>query len=525
MKKAIKIIVYVLIVGIILLLGVQVWLGNKIKKIVEEQVYEKTEGRSEIDIGSISVSLIGRTVRFRDIRITTDTTQHPTNFIEARIKEFTLKGIHYNKQDSLIRIRTRIFSLDGPDINILSPKPTNSSHSHQKTSVPSKFVQVEIGKSEITAENIRYGTYQGRDTTFYTLKKFYAQVDKGKIISKPDSPHPFFSCQNVRLSFASFRNLFAEKSQLLEVDSLDLKSKEDIFSVKAIRLLPQYSEQAFAIKSPKHTDWTKIETGKIVCRRFNIPNILEDRFIKIDSIEIQRAKIHSFKNRQVEQAKRIKRLFYESVQQFPYSLEIRKIALNHIDVEYQELSENGISPGTVTFNDLHGTFNGLTNIVSPEHTYYTLQAEGKLMNQGPIRATFRLPVDSLRPHFEVKGYLGKMNLQAINPMTEPLVNIKITSGEVKEMEFEINGNSQKAKVYMLFLYNNLKVRIVKEKDGHLKTRSFLTNIVNGILLDANNPDRKGTRKVEETAERDVDRSQFNYLWRTLLAGLKKSIGI
>lgn len=525
MKKAIRIIVYVLIAGIILLLGVQVWLGNKIKKIVQEQVYEQTEGRSKIDIGNINVRLIGRTVCFRDIRITTDTAQHPTNFIDARIKEFTLKGIHYHKQDSLVSIRARMFSLDGPDINILSPAPTHSSDSRQKTLASSKSVQLEIGKLSITSENIRYGTYRDKDTTFYTLKNFYGQIDKGKIVSKPDAQHPFFSCQDVRVSFSSFRNLFAEKSQLLEVDSLDLRSKEEIFSVNAIRLLPQYSEQEFAIKSPQHTDWTKIETGKIICHRFNVLNILEDRFLKIDSIEIQRAKINSFKNRQVEQTKRIKRLFYESVQQFPYSLEIRKIALNHIDVEYQELSENGISPGTVTFNDLNGTFSGLTNVVSPEHPYYTLQAEGKLMDQGRIRATFRLPVDSLHPHFEVKGHLGKMNLQAINPMTEPLVNIKITSGEVKEMEFTINGNSQKAKVNMLFLYNDLKVRIVKEKDGHLKTRSFLTNIVNGILLDADNPDRKGTRKVEETAERDIYRSQFNYLWRTLLSGLKKSIGI
>lgn len=68
---------------------------------------------------------------------------------------------------------------------------------------------------------------------------------------------------------------------------------------------------------------------------------------------------------------------------------------------------------------------------------------------------------------------------------------------------------------------------IASTDGHFsveaRVRPFLTDLVNGILLIKSNPDSKGERKAEATAKRDAYRSLFNYLWRSLLAGLKKTI--
>lgn len=67
--------------------------------------------------------------------------------------------------------------------------------------------------------------------------------------------------------------------------------------------------------------------------------------------------------------------------------------------------------------------------------------------------------------------------------------------------------------------------MMKEKDGHLETSSFLTTLANGLIAKGNNPDHRELRKADATVERDIYHSQFNYLWRTLLAGLKVSIGL
>ncbi len=93
------------------------------------------------------------------------------------------------------------------------------------------------------------------------------------------------------------------------------------------------------------------------------------------------------------------------------------------------------------------------------------------------------------------------------------------------MTFQINGDLRKADVDMIFRYEKLRIRIMKEKDGELQPRSFLTTLVNGLIVRENNPANGGLRKVDGSAQRDPNRSQFNYLWKTLFAGLKNTVGL
>lgn len=530
MKKVIKIIVYVIIIGLVLLFGVQWWLEGKIKRVAREKIEEQTHGRLKVDIGSVDVSLIGRTVRFEDIIVTSDTTQpltarNPVEYAEARIRKLVVKGIHYNRKDTVTAVKARKFELDMPRAVLISRKDTTSRHTEKTDTARQQNMQLAIGKFVIRLGDISYQQARQEDTVRYQLKDFKLHIDDWKINSRPDSLHPLCLCEDMRLSLAGFQNRFAQGSQLLKVDSLYIDGREELISVGQIALLPQYSMEKFAVKSPGHTDWTRIITGKITLYHWDMQRLMHDHFLQVDSVVLQRADIASFKNRQIEQSKKVKRLFYQSVQQLPLRFAVRRMNLNDIQVKYLELSEKGDAPGTITFNQLNGMFYDLTNVSNSHQTYYTLKAEGKLMDKGLMQATFRLPIARQNDRFEVKGSLGKMSITDLNPMIEPLVKIRVTSGEVENLKFSITGDSIKSHVDMVFLYKDLKVRLLKEKNGEIKVRSFLTNLVNGIILTENNPDSKGERKVEATAERDVYRSQFNYLWRSLLAGLKKTIGL
>ena len=530
MKKAIRIIAYVIIIGLILLFGVQWWLEGKIKRLAREKIYEQTQGRLKVDIGSVDVSLIGRAVRFEDVIVTSDTTQpltagNPLEYAEARIRKLVVKGIHYNRKDTITAVRARKFELDIPNAVLVSRKDTIGRQTEKTDTAGQQNMQLAIGKFEIRLGDISYQQLRQQDTVRYGLKDFKLYIDDWKINSEPDSLHPLCLCEDMRLSLAGFRNQFARGSQLLKVDSLYIQGREELISVGQIALLPQYSMEEFAVKSPGHTDWTRIVAGKITLYHWDMQRLMRDQFLQVDSVVLQHADIASFKNRQIEQPKKVKRLFYQSVHQLPLHFAVRRVSLNDIQVKYLELSEKGDAPGTITFNRLNGMFYDLTNVSNGHQAYYTLKAEGKLMDKGLMQATFRLPIARQNDRFEVEGNLGKMSITDLNPMIEPLVKIRVTSGELEDLKFRITGDSIKSHVDMVFLYKDLKVRLLKEKDGKIKVRSFLTNLVNGIIITENNPDNKGERKVEATAKRDVYRSQFNYLWRSLLAGLKKTIGL
>lgn len=532
MKKALKITVWTIVVLVLLLFGIQWWLGSKIKHVLEDKVKEETHGMVQMDIGHVKVRLIGRSVELKDIQVSSDTIRKDSmkqswGVVDGRIRKIALSGVHFSHQDSLIKVRLRKLSFDVGDLSVTARKPSQKGQQSEMNidSLYKGVLKLDIEKIHILAGDIGFRQIQAHDTVSYRLKDFRFQVTDWQFDNGNDTAAVPFSCQGGELSFLKFQYVFAEKSQLLQIDSLNFDSDKGTFAVGEVNLNPLYSKAEFAVKSPGHKDWTKVQAKGLVCRKIDMQQLMQNRILKIDSVSIAGAKISSYKNRQIEQAKQVKRLFYESVQEFPMPLVIGRIDLNNIDVEYQELSKNGLTPGTITFNGLKGVCQGLTNIVEKGKSYYTLRAQGKLMDKGVLQADFSLPVDSLNPHFEVKGSLGKMALQDLNPMLEPLAKVQITSGEIEELKFKITGNSMKSKVDMLFLYDGLKIRIMKEKDGKLETSSFFTTLANGLIPTANNPNHRGIRRADAEAERDIYRSQFNYLWRTLFAGLKMSIGL
>ena len=74
-------------------------------------------------------------------------------------------------------------------------------------------------------------------------------------------------------------------------------------------------------------------------------------------------------------------------------------------------------------------------------------------------------------------------------------------------------------------YTDLSVTMLREDAGGRKReRRLMSGLVNLMLIKSSNPDRKGLRIVRSTAVRDTSRSQFNYLWKTLLTGIKGSVG-
>lgn len=529
MKKNIKTTAIVILSLLLLLLGTQWWLGYKIKHTIRQEIGRQSKGSVQIDIARVRVNLLNRSVFLGDIRIFTDTLHSPPAdspilTVDAYIREISVRGLHFNTKDSLLSLRARKFTFDLPHLFLITrkTKPDRKRPGTQE----GRSIRLALQETDIRLGNTHYELYNGPDSLYYDLHAFSCRITKWQTEFQPDTFPPVCECQTLDVQFATFRNLFAEKSQLFEISNLHIQGKEKRIFIDSIRFIPQYPEKTFAQKSRNHTDWTHITGGPFLCYGVDFGKFTKQHFLQIDSAEIKNVYIRSFKNRQISQPERIKPLFYQSVQQFPFPVSAGPIRFSNINVRYSELSENGIYPGTITFNHLNGHFNGLSNIPDPRQPDYTLEAKGELLHRGFLQAAFTFPKNRLNSHFEVKGRLDSMPLNALNVMTEPLVKIKITSGQVKTLDFYIRGNDKEAEVNLLFIYNNLKIRIIKEKNGHWETRSFLTNLANGILIHNNNPDyRNEPRKIVADAERDPYRSQFNYLWRTLLAGLKKSIGL
>lgn len=533
MRTAIYIVLGTATLLILVVLGVEWWLGAKIRRTAEKEVADRTDGAVKLEIGHVGVSLINRTVTIKGIVLSADTARAGeylprVDSVGGEIGKIVLRGVRWRLKGDDRYVSLRAVEILDPRISLVvnpeakaEPAGENSSQGIRDR-IAALAGKLSVGRFLLRDASIKI---VNPSKNSYAAKGLTLEAD-GFSIGPGDAPdpRPLFS-DDVRIEVDKASVHFLVTAQLLEAEAIRAGSRDGRLALENIRLIPQYGKAEYAWKVPRHTDWTQAIAGSIEAKGLDFGRLWRDTVLSIDSLTLKDVDVASYKNRRIVRQEKFKPMLHEMVQGVPFGLEIAQIGLENAHVVYEELSATGEKPGRITFDGLNGVFRGLTNRTDDPDSMYTLTASGKVMDTGQLRAVFRFPAHPSNDRFEVEGSLGPMNLHVFNRILEPLADAGIHSGKLDGLTFTIAGNRKEAQVTMKMRYDDLSVALLREdKDGRKHARRIVSGIVNLVLIKSSNPDRKGMREVRNAAVRDTTRSQFNYLWRTLLVGIKGSVG-
>src|SRR5690606_8905375 len=113
--------------------------------------------------------------------------------------------------------------------------------------------------------------------------------------------------------------------------------------------------------------------------------------------------------------------------------------------------------GKVTFKKLGGNITNVTtnpaklkenNIANANLTTY-------LMGYGKMDVNIQFDLTANDGRFTYKGSLGSMDLKHLNAVAQPLGMVKINSGTVNKLSFNVSANNVGSKGTVDFLYDNL----------------------------------------------------------------------
>lgn len=533
MRTAIYIILGTATLLILVVLGIEWWLGARIRRNIEKEVGDRTGGAVRLEIGHVGVCLISRTVTLKGIVLSADTARvgeylPRVDSVGGEIGKIVLRGVRWRLKSGDRYVSLRAVEILDPRISLVvtpedKAQPAEDSSSqgirHRIAALAGKLT---VGRFLLRNASIKI-VNPSRNS--YAANGLTVEAD-GFSLGPGDTPdpRPLFS-DDIRLSIDKASVHFLVTAQLLEAEAIRAGSRDGRLVLENIRLIPQYGKAEYAWKVPRHTDWTQAIAASIEAEGLDFGRLWRDTVLSIDSLTLKEIDVASYKNRRIVRPEKFKPMLHEMVQGVPFGLEISQIGLENAHVVYEELSATGEKPGRITFDSLNGVFRGLTNRTDDPDSMYTLTASGKVMNTGQLRAVFRFPAHPSNDQFEVEGSLGPMNLHVFNRILEPLADAGIHSGKLDGLTFTIAGNHKEAQVTMKMRYDDLSVALLREdKDGRKHARRLVSGIVNLVLIKSSNPDRKGMREVRNAAVRDTTRSQFNYLWKTLLVGIKGSVG-
>ena len=221
-----------------------------------------------------------------------------------------------------------------------------------------------------------------------------------------------------------------------------------------------------------------------------------------------------------------KKLIQQTIKEAPVYLLIDSLQLNDAQITYQEKVEEETKPGNINFVNLQASVSNITNdsIMLQEGAIMTASAQTYIMGVGKLQADFNFSLGAVENYHSIKGTASSMQMEVINPMLQYVAFAEVQSGTVNRLNFEVKLNENTSTGSMEFFYEDLKIDLLNkgEKEGKKGLVSFFANT---FIIKKANPLNEKFRPGQMYFERDKNKSMINFWWKSLLSGLKDSMGL
>ena len=478
-----------------------------------------------------------------------------------------IEGIHYNRQ------------LKSIQINSLNVKPSNSDHSSDKISFFAPkisfsgfdmdealqnnyfiFKNISVQESKIKIE-INNPTKQNKTKKLGDLDLFsYVEpyVD-GISISQLSVPEA-----GVTLKIKD-KTLIDRKLNLnfQEIEMSDKKSQKSLFNTREIEITtyglnipfknglheltsgsvtynslkhnillkdlyvhPLFTKEEFDKKTGFQNDYIHSFTNHIEIKGFLENRYLNENVLDFDCLEIGKSKINILKDRRLPfNQNRRPPMPQELLNQSGFTFSADSVKLFPSELVYTEFTDISNDSGSISFSDLILKTGKISNSSNSKSNNLTINASCLFQNLYPLKAKIIFDLADKNFHHAVSGSLGPMPMISLNSFLKNTTGVTIEPGDIKVLDFDFILNRNEATGQLIFAYDNFKINIMDTRGDELRKAKLASLWANTIIINSKNP--KGN-KLEPTAviyKRDEKRFIINYWFKTILTGIKETIGI
>lgn len=543
--------------GIILALVVGVgfmsrYVANKFKPLIKSQIKElvlqSTDSLYHIEFSDIRINMVTANASLTAVRMVPDTQvfkklvalkKAPNNIYYLRMKRLQIHNFHLFRFLRYRKLDITELRLDNPDVVMINKQfDYNEDKSPQPNQSPYDYISAymkEFSIRTINFSNIRF-KYINNNTPVpvadsvknlnITLKDFlidpHSAADKSRLYLLKDI---VINLNNY--SFATPDSLYR-----INLNQLDFSTSTGKLKIKSFGLIPRYDEMKFGQALGYAKDRYEIQMSDISLDGINLPLYILKQELFASEMNIENGSVAVFNNNSLPKRniERIGRYPHQLLQKVKAPLNITQLNLNNVNISYSEFDRDSGQKGTITFQNTSGSFHNVTNTrkYKLKNPFMTASLTSNMMGKGKLEAHFKFDLNAKDGAFSYSGLLGPMEGRALNRITRPLGMVEVKSGDVKQLEFNITANDRIATGVMKFEYNDLSVNLLKRVEGEdrLVRQGWMSFLANAIILNPNNPDVKGklvTAVINE--KRQPNGSFFQFIWRSLLQGIKHSVGV
>ncbi|MDN3582895.1 hypothetical protein [Mucilaginibacter flavus] len=543
-----KIVLWVIAVLAILVVAVALFLDSfltgKLSVKLKEAVLKGTDSLYHVNFSNAELHVFSGTVVLYNISYMPDTAVYhqlqkddkaPNSLYELRVKRLEVSGVHALDIWLKKEMEVDLVSLKDPEIYIsrYGNKPHKSAPKdkrtlYQKISKSFKFVHVK----DIRLDGISF-TYRNKSTskpTVSVLKQMDVQANDLLIDSatQADTSRTLY-CRDIVTQLMNYTGKSAGGLYTYKIRSIKLSTKTERLTVTGVDIMPLNAATYF---EKSQDDRFTLHFDDIIADHFDYRTFRRRQGINAAKITLGKGFFNIFTNPhgKLKTADRLVTFPNWAIRQLKTDLEIDTLDIKDLDVNYSEHKEESGKTGTVKFMHTSGRFFNISNKkeLLAKNPLCRVNLNTRFMGEAKLELGFTFNLVDKAYSYSYKGHLGPINLVDVNSAVMPLGMVKITSGQLKSLDFNINSTQKISKGKVTFLYNNLKVDVLKRDDekGYSK-KGLISLLANTFILKKDNPDNgKALPRIADVAFiRPANFPFFKTVWFTLLSGLKAGVGV
>ncbi len=540
--------IIVLVVIIALAIGAYLYLGVRKTKDFEPQIKAKlsqlvkdaSNGLYKLEMGHIEIDVTAASLTAKNVLLSVDSSRmlelENSSALGSDMYEIFLEQINFQGLSAMELLNGKdidlaSLTLDSPKIRI-----THKVRKRATEDTANIYERLAAHHQSYSIGNLLLNNIQltfinlDKNKSVSTLKNVSASFIDIKIDSstKNDSTR-FLFARDAVINVKGFKQLTQEKRYHFNIDSIALRPQDGNMHFFDLTLKPEGTKEDFSkiIKYQQDRYDLKIKKGTI--KNINWFSLLAGEGFYGDEMMAEGATVNIYHDRSLPAGPPKSNNFpHQLLMNAGTAVSVKKILLRNMTIMYEELNPKSMHSGVVSFYNVNGEINNVTNIKDEisKNSGLSIIASADFLNEGKLNTVFRFDLaNASSGNFSVDATLGQMQGAALNKITEGLALIKIKSVTVDKLQMKIKGSNKGAGGKVMFAYHDLEFDVLKNDDGDLKKRAILSFIANKLMVNKSNPGGKGEQAKQFTVlqQHDTQRSFFNLIWKTLLAGILKTV--
>ncbi|MDQ7949235.1 MAG: hypothetical protein REI93_10335, partial [Pedobacter sp.] len=524
-----------------------IYINAKWKPILGEKIRQGVEESSGhlyyIDFKDIHINLLSGNVVLDSLKLTPDTNifnklkkinKAPTHLYRIKLAhlKFSRVGILNAYLNKKIKINSIV--LDHPSIDMIFHKVPKK----PDTVKVEKTLYQQLSKS-ISSLHIGNIRVIDADFDYYSGTKKLNVVKHLKIdvkdflvdsISQYDSTRVLHA-KNIGFELAGYQSLTADQMYTIKVDSLKGSISRKTMILKGLKLIPMYPDLTFSRKYKVQKDRYSLSFTEMELTGLDFLSLHSNGSLHAGHLAIGAAKVAVFLNRELPPPSFDKGRNYphNALKRLPIATRIDTVSLKGVDVAYTEYDTKTNERGTLKLENLGGKIFNVSNdslrLLKHPHAYADLST--KILGTGKLNVKIDFNLTDKNAAFSYTGHVEPFDMRILNPLASSLGLVSIESGKVKQLDFNISANERRSAGTVKFLYNDLKVSLLKENEaGEKKKKGLLSFLANAILIKNDNPSKGDPVRIAHvTMERVPQASFFNLMWKSVFLGIREAVGI